>query len=57
MQDNTDITPQIIEAIKDKKGKKIVAIDLSDIDSASTGETYYLPRQQHITSERDCRLC
>lgn len=38
MQDNTDITPQIIEAIKDKKGKKIVVIDLSDIDSASTGK-------------------
>lgn len=36
MQDNTDITPLIIEAITDKKGKKITVIDLSSIESAST---------------------
>lgn len=36
MQDNTDITPLIIEAITDKKGKKITVIDLSFIESAST---------------------
>ena len=38
MQDNTDITPQIIDAITDKKGKRIVAIDLSSLESASTGK-------------------
>lgn len=38
MQTTTDIMPQIIEAITDKKGKKISLIDLSGIESASTGE-------------------
>lgn len=36
MQKNTDITSQIIEAISDKKGKRISVIDLSGIESAST---------------------
>lgn len=34
MQDNTDIQNNIVEAITDKKGKKIAIIDLSGIDSA-----------------------
>ncbi len=38
MQNNTDITPQIIDAITDKKGKKIVTIDLSALESAPTGK-------------------
>lgn len=37
MQDNLDITPVIIEAIQDKKGRKITTIDFSNIDGASTG--------------------
>lgn len=36
MHDKTDIYSTIIEAITDKKGKKITVIDLSDIDGAST---------------------
>lgn len=38
MQENTDITAQIIEAITDKKGKKISIVDLSGIESASTSK-------------------
>lgn len=38
MQDNIDITPNIIEAITDKKGKRIAIIDLSSIESASTAK-------------------
>lgn len=38
MQENTDITFQIVEAITNKKGKKIAIVDLSDIESASTGK-------------------
>ena len=38
MQENTDITSQIIEAITDKKGKRIAIVDLSGIESASTGK-------------------
>ena len=38
MQVNTDITPQIIEAITDKKGKKLSIVDLSGIEAASTGK-------------------
>ena len=37
-QNTKDITNQIIEAITDKKGKKITLIDLSDIESAPTGQ-------------------
>lgn len=37
MQKKIDITPQIIEAITDKKGKKITLIDLSDFETAPTG--------------------
>ncbi len=33
---NIDLTPEIIEAITDKKGKKITIIDLSAFESAST---------------------
>lgn len=33
---NVDITPEILEAITDKKGKKITIIDLSKFDFAST---------------------
>ena len=36
MYKNIDITPTIIEAITDKKGKKITLIDLSGFESAST---------------------
>ncbi|MDE6094809.1 MAG: ribosome silencing factor [Muribaculaceae bacterium] len=36
MQNNSDITPQIIDAITDKKGKKIAIVDLSGFESAST---------------------
>lgn len=36
MQENTDITNQIVEAISDKKGKRISIVDLSGIESAST---------------------
>ena len=36
MHKNQDITPHIIEAITDKKGKKIAVIDLSEFESAST---------------------
>lgn len=36
MKNNTDIKENIIEAITDKKGKKIVVIDLSGIEGAST---------------------
>lgn len=36
MHKNIDITPTIIEAITDKKGKKITLIDLSEFESAST---------------------
>ncbi|MBD5355997.1 MAG: ribosome silencing factor [Bacteroides sp.] len=38
MQETIDITSQIIEAITDKKGKKIAVIDLSEIESAPTGK-------------------
>lgn len=38
MQNNTDITLNIIDAITDKKGKRIIAFDLSTIDSAPTGK-------------------
>lgn len=38
MQENTDITIEIIDAITDKKGKKISVVDLSAIESASTGQ-------------------
>ncbi len=38
MQDNSDITPQIIDAITDKKGKKVAIVDLSNFESASTGK-------------------
>ncbi len=38
MQNNNEITPHIIEAITDKKGKKISIIDLSAIESAPTGQ-------------------
>lgn len=38
MQEKTDITPLIIDAITDKKGKKIAVVDLSDFESASTGK-------------------
>ncbi|MDE6443663.1 MAG: ribosome silencing factor [Muribaculaceae bacterium] len=36
MQSKKNLSPFIIEAIRDKKGKKIVKIDLSEIQSAST---------------------
>lgn len=36
MQEITDITPIITDAITDRKGKKIAVVDLSGIDSAST---------------------
>ncbi len=36
MHNKTDLSSQIIEAITDKKGKKITVIDLSGIDGAST---------------------
>lgn len=38
MYDNTDIENHIVEAITDKKGKKIAIIDLSQIDGASTSK-------------------
>lgn len=38
MQTNNDLTPHIIEAITDKKGKKISIIDLSAIETAPTGQ-------------------
>ena len=38
MQSKKDLSPIIIEAISDKKGKKIAVIDLSDIEAASTGK-------------------
>lgn len=38
MHSKKDLTPFIIEAISDKKGRKIAVIDLSDIQSASTGK-------------------
>lgn len=38
MHSQTDITKTIIEAITDKKGKKITLIDLSGFESASTGK-------------------
>lgn len=36
MSQQVDILPSIIEAIQDKKGSKIVIIDLSKVDGAST---------------------
>lgn len=36
MQNNSDITPNIIDAITDKKGKRIVIVDLSSFEFAST---------------------
>lgn len=33
---NINLTPEIIEAITDRKGKKITIIDLSDFESAPT---------------------
>jgi ribosome-associated protein len=38
MYKDTDITPIIVEAITDKKGKKISIVDLKDIETASTGK-------------------
>lgn len=38
MQSKKDLSPIIIEAISDKKGKKIAIIDLSEIEAASTGK-------------------
>lgn len=38
MQSNSDITPLIIDAISDKKGKKTVVVDLSSLDSASASK-------------------
>lgn len=38
MQEQKEITPCIIEAISDKKGKKISIVDLSDFESAPTGK-------------------
>lgn len=38
MQKNPDLTKAIIEAIQDKKGKKITLIDLSHIESSSASE-------------------
>ncbi|MDE6753886.1 MAG: ribosome silencing factor [Muribaculaceae bacterium] len=38
MQSKKDLTSFIIEAISDKKGKKIALIDLSEFESASTGK-------------------
>ncbi len=38
MQNINDITSHIVEAITDKKGKKISIIDLSGIEAASTGQ-------------------
>lgn len=38
MHHTTDITSQIIEAISNKKGKKISVVDLSGIEAASTGK-------------------
>ncbi|MBD5328578.1 MAG: ribosome silencing factor [Bacteroides sp.] len=37
MQNNLDLIPVIVEAIQNKKGKKITTIDFSSIDGASTG--------------------
>ena len=38
MQNKIDITPDVIDAIFDKKGKKIVVIDLSKFESAPTSK-------------------
>ncbi|MDE6026957.1 MAG: ribosome silencing factor [Muribaculaceae bacterium] len=37
MQNNMDLTPIIVEAIQNKKGRKITEIDLSGIEGASAG--------------------
>ena len=31
----TDILPSIIEGIRDRKGRKITTVDMSDIDTAA----------------------
>ena len=38
MHEKTDISNFIIEAIQDKKGKKVAVVDLSNFESASTGK-------------------
>lgn len=38
MHEKTDISNLIIDAIQDRKGKKIAVVDLSDFESASTGK-------------------
>lgn len=38
MKNHSEITSSIIDAIQDKKGKRIAIVDLSDFEMASTGE-------------------
>lgn len=38
MQENIDITSNIIDAITDKKGKKIAVVNLNKIETAPTGK-------------------
>lgn len=38
MHETTDISPEIIEAVADKKGKKTAIVDLSEVDGATTGK-------------------
>lgn len=38
MQNITDLTPHIIEAITDKKGKKIAVVDLKGFETAPAGK-------------------
>lgn len=37
MQNNVELTPVVVEAIRNKKGNKITTIDFAGIEGASTG--------------------